>query len=237
MLFINVLLFYLAILHTEASSSLTDLATTFSQISSYLDNAHVSNCSVAKTDLTLHALLPGPSPDLRLKYVTVGRGTQNYTCQDDSNTTAPQAVGAVATLLDVSCLAAYNPALLHNFTPVVRAVNSETLPFLALLSSQLSSPATKFILGKHEFNAAGQPVFDLRLAGGSDWMATKRNASSAAPDDNAVNVPWLKLTSVNGTGVKEVYRLYTVGGQPPTNCQKRKGTFQVEYAAEYWFYG
>ncbi|KAE8357773.1 hypothetical protein BDV27DRAFT_164204 [Aspergillus caelatus] len=237
MLLTNLLLFCLAIIHAEALPSLPDLATTFSQISFYLDNAHVSNCSLAKTSLPPHRSLPGPSPDLHLKYVTVGRGTQNYTCQEDSNTTASQAAGAVATLLDVSCLAAFNPALLHNFTPVVRAVNSETLPFLALLGSQLSSSATKFILGKHEFNAAGQPVFDLQLAGGSDWMATKKNASSGAPDDNTANVPWLKLTSVNGTGITEVYRLHTVGGQPPTNCQNRKGTFQVEYAAEYWFYG
>ncbi|OGM46124.1 malate dehydrogenase [Aspergillus bombycis] len=237
MLFINLLLFYLAILCAEASPALPYLVTMFSQISHYLDNVHLSNCPLAKTNLPPHGSLPGPSPGLSLKYVTVGRGTQSYTCKEDSSTTVPQSVGAVATLLDVSCLATFNPALLHNFTPVVKAVQSEALPFLAVLGTQLSSSSTKFILGKHQFNAAGQPTFDLRLAGGSDWMATKRAASSDAPDHSTVNVPWLKLTSVSGTGIKEVYRLHTVGGQPPTNCQKRKGTFQVDYAAEYWFYG
>ncbi|KNG91658.1 malate dehydrogenase [Aspergillus nomiae NRRL 13137] len=237
MLFINVLLFYLAILRAEASPALPYIATMFSQISQYLNNVHLSNCPLAKTNLPSHGSLPGPSPGLSLKYVTIGRGTQSYTCQDDSSTTVPKSVSAVATLVDVSCLAASNPTLLHNFTPVVKEVQSEALPFLAVLGSQLSSSATKFILGKHQFNAAGQPTFDLRLAGGSDWVASKRAASSDAPDRSTVNVPWLKLTSVSGNGIKEVYRLHTVGGQPPANCQKRKGTFQVDYAAEYWFYG
>ncbi|KAF5858357.1 hypothetical protein ETB97_004478 [Aspergillus alliaceus] len=167
----------------------------------------------------------------------MGRGTQNYTCQEDSNTTAPRPVGAVATLIDVSCLAAYSMELLHHFTPIMRAIHSETLPFLALLSGQISAPDNKFILGSHDFDGAGMPVFDLRLTGGSDWMASRKNASASASGDNVVNVPWLKLTSVDGTGINEVYRLHTVGGQPPTNCHRRKGTFQVEYAAEYWFYG
>ncbi|KAE8375383.1 hypothetical protein BDV26DRAFT_299797 [Aspergillus bertholletiae] len=237
MLLIHAFFFYLTILSAEASLSLPELATAFSQISSNLDNLHVSNCSLVRTNLLPHKLLPDPSPGLRLKYVTAGRGTQNYNCGVTSNTTAPKALGADATLFDVSCIAAFNPELLHNLTPALKTVHSEALPFLALLGSRLFPPATKFILGKHLFNAADQPFFDLRLAGGHDWMATKMAVSVGAPERSTVNVPWLKLTSVNGTGVKEVYRVHTVGGQPPTNCQKHLGEFKVEYAAEYWFYG
>jgi len=84
--------------------------------------------------------------------------------------------------------------------------------------------------------------------------------SSALPDTGlgeAKAVPWLKLRvqtsppapytmeNVDQNGVQEVYRVNTVGGSAPATCAAAQqqgligvegGPFQVEYAAEYWFW-
>lgn len=64
-------------------------------------------------------------------------------------------------------------------------------------------------------------------------------------------VPWLKLQVLDvgaqgsdvqagedtQAGVKEIYRVNTHGGSAPATCAGRhEGEFEVEYAAEYWFY-
>lgn len=64
-------------------------------------------------------------------------------------------------------------------------------------------------------------------------------------------VPWLKLQVLDvgaqgsdvqeedtEAGVKEIYRVNTHGGSAPATCAgKHEGEFEIEYAAEYWFYG
>ena len=73
-------------------------------------------------------------------------------------------------------------------------------------------------------------------------------AGSAASSDGSTAVPWLKLEVVGegtvggtqgfGGGVKEVYRVNTAGGNAPSTCEGRVGTtFEMQYAAEYWFLG
>lgn len=37
--------------------------------------------------------------------------------------------------------------------------------------------------------------------------------------------------------VKEIYRVNTAGGNPPKTCDGMPTTFEIQYAAEYWFYG
>lgn len=46
------------------------------------------------------------------------------------------------------------------------------------------------------------------------------------------------LTSKDSQGctIEEVYRVNTVGGQPPATCAGQNATIQVPYAAEYWFW-
>lgn len=45
------------------------------------------------------------------------------------------------------------------------------------------------------------------------------------------------MIATDGFVSQEVYRVHTSGGQPPSTCRKEQKEFQVEYAAEYWFYG
>ncbi|KAE8147587.1 hypothetical protein BDV25DRAFT_160024 [Aspergillus avenaceus] len=67
-------------------------------------------------------------------------------------------------------------------------------------------------------------------------MEPKKNASAPSPLGNHT-VPWLKLTATKGSGLEEVYRVHTVDGSAPATCHRSRPYFQVDYAAEYWFYG
>lgn len=97
------------------------------------------------------------------------------------------------------------------------------------------------VIGKHFFDSAGSPVFDLYTTG--EKLIAKK-VGQAAPPPNANAGPsgtgavlWLKLDDKGGsTGLKEVYRVVTAGGNAIPTCTKA-GVFSIEYATEYWFYG
>lgn len=63
------------------------------------------------------------------------------------------------------------------------------------------------ILGEHYFDANGDPFFDLRSSGSDAWMIAKKDASVSAPmrhysSHASKDVPWLKLGSMTGNGIK-----------------------------------
>ena len=72
---------------------------------------------------------------------------------------------------------------------------------------------------------------------------TKKQSSVDAPSDAVKGstgaVPWLYLTSIDGTvgDYKSVYRVTTVSGAAPDTCKNMQSTFTVQYAALYYFYG
>ncbi|RAL13802.1 DUF3455 domain-containing protein [Aspergillus homomorphus CBS 101889] len=190
------------------------------------------------------AHLTPPSAHLDLKFIALGRGTQNYTCPTTRNNSmrVPIATGAVATLYDASCLISSSSSggaqLLHALPSFTQPISQEVLALYAVLLSR------EAIIGEHYFSADGVPVFDLHAAwygkeGGryeGTWVRTKKVESVVASDAGR-DVPWLKLVGVEGKGVEEVYRVHTAGGASPATCAGQKGEFGVEYAAEYWFYG
>ena len=59
-------------------------------------------------------------------------------------------------------------------------------------------------------------------------------AAMGQDDEGFGAVAWLKLLTRDGaTGnLKEVYRVNTAGGKPPTTCAGMPATFEAEYAAE-----
>jgi hypothetical protein len=171
-----------------------------------------------------------------LKHVAIGRGTQNYSCRANE-TAAPVALGAVATLYNASCVASIYPDLLSMLPNVALQFELTDIDQATLSLSNLA------ISGHHYFSNLTTPIFNLKTTAMDLGFATcAKNNSVAAPageptgqdDEGFGAVTWLKLlTRAGATGnLKEVYRVNTAGGKPPTTCAGMPTTFEVEYAAE-----
>jgi hypothetical protein len=176
-----------------------------------------------------------PSPTAALKFVTVGRGVQNYSCSAAG--AVPVQVGALATLYDFTSLAYISESTLNTVPPTIvytpiSSANGSTLT--------VGSIGTFPIIGHHYFAADGTPTFDLSYVGDILFctkIATVNAPSSAnvGPDGTGA-VPWLMLTNKGGSvGLSQVYRVVTAGGKAPATCSDTN-PISVQYAAEYWFF-
>lgn len=205
--------------------------------------AHAPVCDLSKAKLPVASptSLPAVSSGLQLKHVAIGRGTQNYSCSASNTTAPPVALGAVATLYNASCIASTYPDLLALLPGVSLTFNTSST------ASKQAAPPSLIISGQHYFSNGTTPAFDLNTATENLGFAPCMKNSSVAAPSGAIKgqggvgngaVPWLKLTTRMGaTGnLEEVYRVNTAGGQPPANCVGMPSTFEVQYAAEYWFF-
>ncbi|KAF7712827.1 Uncharacterized protein PECH_000847 [Penicillium ucsense] len=226
----------------------------FSSASKQLQSISLGNCSLTGISLPLNDTkksLPTPSPGLDLKFIALGRGTQNYSCtpssssQDATKDEKPVAVGAVATLFDASCIAATSLSLLHELPSIMGRAPLGPLALITELLGDMTN-SSSLILGEHYFNAAGEPTFNLTMSGSDAWAISKKDASVPAPKrvqvenacpEKSQDVAWLKLDQKQGNLIKEVYRVVTFQGSPPSTCAGQDETILVGYAAEYWFYG
>jgi len=150
------------------------------------------------------------------------------------------AVGAVATLFNVSCIAADSPSLLARLASIAL-----DLPVPTPIDERV--PAYQDMSGHHYFTDATTAFFNLDTSLHQyGFGAFKKANTSAAPADAVLgqggkgngSVAWLKLDakSRDGQVFQEVYRLKTAGGQPPKACTGMPAAFEVQYAAEYWLY-
>ncbi len=182
--------------------------------------------------------LPPPSEGLSLKHVAIGRGTQNYTCDLTNSTAVPVANGAVATLFNVSCIAATYPdlgAILSKVSLEFNLTQSEVTHKLA--------PSNLALSGTHFFTNGTTPFFNLDIAPGLQLgeVPCAKEAGSPAPKDAPKGqqgepaVAWLKLKARDGAtgGLQEVYRVHTAGGSAPATCQGMPASFEVQYATQY----
>jgi len=226
-----------------------------------LENLSLSNDNILRRQQLSQPTLPTSSlpqvpANLTLKYIALGQGIQNYTCT--SITPVPVAIGAVATLYDVTSLFFSTTT---TTTPPLLALSpsGEITTCLAALLPQLSTLGPLFsatsmsppnILGSHYFNSVGTPIFDL--VGASARLAAKKVANAPAPAGDAAcanadgkgAVDWLMLVDAGAGqsvgGLKAVYRVETAGGKAPASCIDAgavKGVVASRYAALYWFYG
>lgn len=185
--------------------------------------------------------LPAPAAGLTLTHVAIGRGTQNYTCDLSNSTAVPVAVGAVATLFNASCTAADQPALMAKLPGIALNLPVPTM-------TETSSPVTQSVLGHHFFTDSTTAFFDLDTLLHSYGRGAFKKVNATAAPTGATDgqfgtghgsVAWLKLdmkTPGTDQGFQEVYRLNTAGGNPPASCAGSPAAFEVQYAAEYWFY-
>jgi len=193
--------------------------------------------------------LPAPPSNLTLKHVTIGHGIQNYTCSSDLSA-PPVAIGAVATLYDVTPLAFLSSST-SSLIPSIAALQPLTNALVPNAPLNIPGLGSFPILGFHFFTSTGTPVFDLNAVG--EKLFCKKAADIKAPSDAVVGitmsgsvgngaVDWLSLTDVPGmgsAGLKQVYRVDTAGGNPPKSCEAYGSgqVISVPYSAGYHFYG
>lgn len=174
---------------------------------------------------------------LKVQFVGLGLGTQNYTCSAEGK---PVSAGAVAKLYDVSCLVSL--PFFKNVTDVAMRLGGarQRGAVTAELSRNLGgNPLT---LGDHYFftNAAGgiSPKFDFTASQRkSSFVVSKRTNGIPSPQ-GATNIDWLELGKVEGNIGTQVFRLDTRLGQPAAaTCTPGSAIAPSQYAAVYWFLG
>ncbi|EEP77003.1 predicted protein [Uncinocarpus reesii 1704] len=212
----------------EASMSMSGLGNLLKNIRPNHGGGSCGTSKVSLPETGNGAELPSPASELALKYITLGVGTQNYTCANLEKSAKPALVGAVATLYDVSCLASQSSWFLDMFARMVvrlpvRMVNR-------LVPKYLGSE----MQGHHYFEGR-VPLFDLRTNGHNDYAYVSVAAKVPAPQNR--DVDWLRLDRVDGSGIEAVYRVKTTAGKAPTSCKNMPDQFEVKYIAQYWMYG
>jgi len=197
-------------------------------------------CSVPATALNLQPPFPPLSTPPR--YVALGVGVQNYTCNSSGNYTS---VGAVADLFDISCL--YGT---EEFAKIQDDAFDiwQKCPNLDPLNSSLKNELLKEfkipLLGYHYFiiyNGTLRPDFDFTSTGANkgnqDAFVVAAKAVDVPAPNSVEDIDWLELKALAGKLADAVYRVDTKGGQPPTNCTPGSSPISVKYAAKYWFEG
>lgn len=172
-------------------------------------------------------------------WFTVTHYTQNYTCADSTSKSAPVAIGAVANLYNATCIAANYPDLMAMLPNIAYKISIPTNEYAAF------PPANIQLMGHHFFYDATTPEFNLDTTTLKQYgiAMTKKQDQLDAPSDAAKGengaVAWLYLTTTTGTvgKYKSVYRVNTASGSPPKTCEGLPSTFEVQYAANYYFFG
>lgn len=192
----------------------------------------------ALLDLPPTNILNIPS-DAKPEFIALGVGTQNYTCTAAGNYTS---AGAVATLIDISCLydddAIFDDIqdYVYNLIPMY----SHHMPSMHKLEAHMKY--YPYILGDHYFIAkdgAISPVFDFRARskkGDPNAFTVDKKLGNIPSPDGPKNVDWLELQNTEGQLSKFTFRVDTKGGQPPKSCHKEGHKIAVPYVAKYWFF-
>lgn len=144
----------------------------------------------------------------------------------------------MADLFDVTCIAANDSDKLADLPKTALKIPDSSDVASALSRSKMD------LLGHHYFQGS-TPVFNLDTTSDKqDGIAfTKVQKKLEAPSgseqgDNGA-VEWLYLSTIDGTvgDFKSVYRVSTAGGAPPKTCENVPSNIEVQYAANYFFFG
>ncbi|KAL0959922.1 hypothetical protein HGRIS_011587 [Hohenbuehelia grisea] len=204
----------------------------------------LSGCDVSKKTLDLPASQTAlPSPAAPLAFVAVAIGTQNYTC---SAAGTYASAGALAELFDISCLtgSSFSKIQKNLYTLWKLAPPSVSTSALIKLLHFTKTPA---VLGQHYFvpnpsGAAGlSPKWDFTSQGATkgnkDAFVIAARAGGFAAPTGPSDVDWLALIGVQGKLASQIYRVDTVGGQPPASCTPGSAPIIVKYTSKYYLYG
>ncbi|KAK0495937.1 hypothetical protein EDD18DRAFT_1074972 [Armillaria luteobubalina] len=172
------------------------------------------SCDISQAKLVLPQGVNLPPPSEPPTHITVGVGTQNYTCSDAGTYTN---VGAVASIFDISCL--YGTPSFDNIQDTVLAAwekSDWTSPH------DISHELT--LLGEHYFitnpitGTGISPKWDFTATTGNSEAFVVANGTGRSPaPTGSQDVDWLSLKKLLGNLADEVYRTDTRAGQPPAS--------------------
>jgi len=192
-----------------------------------------AGCPITNAKLTFpvgQTALSIPSGEVPI-HILLGTGVQNYTCSATGTYTS---AGAVAELYDISCL--YGTKLFDCVQ-----IDWFNLPLELKKDIQTDLDRTALFVAKHYFitnpitGTGINPKFASARDGGASFIVAAKAAGIHAAN-NVTDVDWLELAHVQGDFATTVFRVDTIGGQPPASCTPGSGPISVPYAAKYWFY-
>ncbi|KAF7318567.1 hypothetical protein HMN09_00367000 [Mycena chlorophos] len=196
--------------------------------------------------LSLYALLASA-----LDSTTLGVGYQNYTCS--STTLTYSSIGALASLFDLSCMASKPEfADVQSKAYDIWIAPGDVKASANSIGAKVDAPT---LLGYHYFinsptspgTGALSPEWDFTLRSHDPALfvvgAKVGDLPAPPPSDPGpkLDVDWLMLDGVPGyDGLNllagEIFRVETVGGQPPSSCKAGSEPIQVKYTAKYFLY-
>ena len=165
--------------------------------------------------------LTGPASNKTNVLIALGRGTFNYSCEHAEPANAP--------------------AYIEQYTELYDAT-----PFLPLLTDEGELHDYVQKLYEYDYGKVKNTSLDcIGAVGTLDGVAVitlyeiatfeaHLEETVPAPVEPGFNGLWSHSGSTDNEW--EVYRVEMVGGAVPRNCAGHEGTFDVQYAAEYWFY-
>lgn len=160
-----------------------------------------------------------------LYHIALGRGTQNYTCENPTAAAKPVAIGAVATLFNVTSLAYLSVDLLDILT-VTASIWKPPHHNVSLVKDSMLS-------GHHYFSGTPpKPTFDLNTPSHQYGLFIDQKLNSIPAPNPTHDVPWLELSGDKNL----IFRVKTAGGLPPVTCNGAPRVLTVDYAAQYWIY-
>jgi len=183
-----------------------------------------------------------------VEFLGLGVGVQNYTCTAG----AYVSTGAVAELVDISCLAT-DPSKAAAFTALPDIAMAAWSKAPASITAQTLTTTLSGSIGP--IKSLGQHFFIADPVAGSTGLSPEWNfvESQKNPQafvvaaktgtinspDGTQNVPWLSLSNIAGEGelATQVYRLNTRLGQPPATCTVGTADISVKYVANYYLIG
>jgi hypothetical protein len=198
-----------------------------------------------------------PPPTGQPKYVQLGLGFQNYTCNGTAYVQTAPSSGAIANLYDFTDdltpanLDTLSPAILKKFESCLKATSCEPkdgqdCDLCHVLAIASIEPDALRQTGFHFFDRpAGAQVPNFNIFEAGDFLSAKRAGGVKAPAGSYTGrnglgtIDWLYLVdnaSGRSHGLSSVYRVETAGGVAPKTCDTAGTQAFIPYAAQYWFY-
>ncbi|KAJ7859257.1 hypothetical protein B0H13DRAFT_1640129 [Mycena leptocephala] len=180
------------------------------------------------------------SPTTPPLFILLAVGIQNYTC----SSTTFDSIGGVASLFDISCLQDHR----SDFSTIQQrafdrwAVEGPDVP-ASSIGPDIKAPTldgvSHLLRPQFYFATTSGPEWDFTSVTGNpnDFVIGTRVGSIPDPTgDPAFNIDWLALNAVEGQLASQIFRVDTVGGQPPASCVAGDPDIQVKFTSKYYLF-